>query len=124
MESKFKVGDRVLSLVYGIGIIETIKNGDRHPIIVDYENAKDEYTLNGKSLETHTYPEIYKDGDIHPLLGVPVRIPKQRVKKEIIKYTNIHKGGFSIPLDDNYCADGIYSSEGGCRKEQATYRFI
>ena len=55
-QTEFKVGQKVSDIRFGIGNIIEIDLKDKYPIMVSFENTTDTYMLDGKALESDTFP--------------------------------------------------------------------
>ena len=96
-----KVGDKVESLVYGLGYISCIdRSNSPYPLLVHYSDGGfDHYTTDGK----YTTDHIAKQVLFYP--GVQVIPPKRFVTVTTQRFGNIYDNG-DVALDVNM-HDGI-----------------
>lgn len=90
---RFEAGMTIVSVTAGIGKVISIMGGGSKPVNVKFKShpGKEYFlTKEGKNMEEDPYPDIYLPGDIHPLFGVPVQIPKVKVQKDIEFFVNVY----------------------------------
>lgn len=73
----FKVGDKVVSVAYGDGVVVYIDEDKTYPLNVYFNNGEDEeFSLDGKERHYHTYPTLFHaDGYKSPVPGKHSRKP-------------------------------------------------
>lgn len=72
----FEVGDKVIDLRYGEGIISSIDIAAEYPILVyfDHESEQEVYTKDGKDDHFNPYPSLYHaEGFVPPSCDEPER---------------------------------------------------
>ena len=83
-ETKFKVGNKVLSLNYGWGEVETIQSPTdncEYPVFVLFAGdiGTTSYTLDGREVESHIYPALLTEAEVK--VKFPEYMPKKRRDK-------------------------------------------
>ena len=56
---EFKVGDKVICLLWGKGVVIEVKKGGLYPIIVDFGDNVSSFMKSGKNFSTHTQKVLY-----------------------------------------------------------------
>ena len=56
----FKEGDKVVSLMYGLGRVDEVTNDPMYPIVVEFEHCEAYYLADGRIDDGAIRPDIYK----------------------------------------------------------------
>lgn len=78
----FEVGDKVIDLKYGEGVVEEIVTHAEFPVKVTFDDDRwDDYLLDGKAAKNSPYPSLYHaEGFTPPSCKEPERKPKCNFK--------------------------------------------